>query len=176
MKKVIVFLAVIAIASVANAATWEITVNGNPYTGQDVVESDIIGVTFVEPVSGFGGFGDFTANISAGAYVQDSLAFNAGPWVLPPAGTITPVDQGFDLYAVSSGFPSPTGDIMWFEFHVPGGLEESSDIVISHVLGSWNNVFSPGAVQDVVLHVGVPEPMTIGLLGLGALGLLRRRK
>jgi hypothetical protein len=174
MKKVIVFLAVIAIASVANAATWEITVNGNPHDGSDVLPSDIIGVTFVDPVAGFGGFGDFTANISAGAYVQDSLGFNAGPWVLAPAGTVTPVNGGFDLYAVASGFPSPAGDIMWFEFHVPE-LPESSDIVISHVLGSWNNVFSPGAVEDVALHVA-PEPMTIGLLGLGALGLLRRRK
>lgn len=174
MKKVIVFLTVIAIASVANAATWDITVNGNPWGGEDVLPSDIIGVTFVEDVVGSGGFGDFTANVSDGAYVQDSLAFNEGPWLLTPFGQVTPADGGFDVYAAASGFPSPTGDIMWFEFHVPE-LPESSDIVISHVLGSWNNVFSPGVVEDVALHVA-PEPMTIGLLGLGALGLLRRRK
>jgi hypothetical protein len=182
MKKVIVFLTVMVIVNVAEAATWNVQVNGGEYTGQDVFESDIIGVTFTEIVSGYGGFGDFAANVSVGTYIEDSSGLVNPGWIICGSGvnvlcgafpTITPNGAGFDVYAAVSGFPSPTGDIMWFDFHVPA-LEASTDIVISHILGSWNNVFAPNAVADVVLHV-VPEPMTFGLLCLGSLVLLRRR-
>jgi hypothetical protein len=174
MKKVIVLLTVAMFASVANAATWDIRVNGGAWDGGSVGPSDIITLVFNEPVSGFGGFGDFTANVSLGEYQADTLGFHPGPWVLAPFGSVTPQGGGFDVYAAASGFPAPTGDIMWLDFHVPE-VEESTEIVISHVLGSWNNVFPPGAVADLVLHV-TPEPTTIALLGFGALALLRRRK
>jgi hypothetical protein len=175
MKKVGFVLIVVIFAGSAGAATWEVLQNGNPYsTGMHFLPSDIFRITLVEPVSGYGGFGDFTVNVSIGSYEADSLGFHAGPWVLPPAGNVTPVDAGFDVYAAGSGFPSPTGDIMWFEFHVPEGIDEGTEIVISHVLGSWNNVFPPDAIEDAIIRI--PEPMTIGLLAFGALGLMRHRK
>jgi hypothetical protein len=176
MKKVAFLLAVAVCTSVASAATWEIQVNGNDHQeGQLLSVGDIVRVALYEPVEGYGGFGDFTVNVSFGQYIDDSLDFHLGPWVLPPAGSVTPVGPGFDVYAAGSGFPSPTGEIMWFEFHLHG-MVDGTQIVISHDLGSWNNVFPPNALEDVVLEHYIPEPITIGLLGFGALGLMRRRR
>jgi hypothetical protein len=177
MKKVIVFLAVMAIAGAANAASVRIEVNGGAWDGQSsVAPSDIITFIFSEDVAVFGGFGDFLMGVSEGHYEADTLGFHEGPWVLAPStvDAVQPVNGGFTVFAASQGFPAPTGDIMWFDFHVPE-LPDSSIIDITHLQGNWNNLFPDNLFAPIRLHV-TPEPMTIGLLGLGGLALLRRRR
>ena len=177
MKKLVMILAVVLMASTASAVTdFTILVNGNPWDGGDVAPSDYIFVTMTEDTAGLGGLGDFMVDVSAGDYTADSAG--VADFDMLAGATVTDRTDGF--YGVFTGMNmgnSPTGDILWFEFHVPE-LDPSTYIVIDPVQGSWNGVFAVAGDADglayEVLHV-IPEPMTIALLGLGGL-FLRRRK
>lgn len=178
MKKLTIFLAIVLIANVGNAALLDILVNEVTWTGDAVAPSDIITVTWIndEGAGIWGGFGDFTINVSNGdemanAWVDQSLML--------PGITITPKTEGFDVFITGSGMPMPEGPVAGFDFHVPDYKQESDYIMIDPMLGTWfSRVASPGPGDElpyIVLHV-VPEPTTIGLLGLGALALIRRRR
>jgi hypothetical protein len=178
MKKLLVFLTVLVVTGVANGAAIEILVNGETYVDQLIFPSDIITVTWVndEGAGIWGGFGDFTINVSNGDQVGNE-------WILQtlmlPTIAITPKDEGYDVFLTGSGMPMPEGAIAGWEFHVPDYKQESDYIIIDPLLGTWfSRVATPGPDDNlpyVVLHV-IPEPMTVALLGLGGLFLLRRRK
>ena len=182
MKKLIFAFALIAlVANVGNAATIDILVNDQAYTGQDVVASDIITVIWVnDETYKYGGFGSFLMNVSAGDFVPDS------GWTYPGLAlgsvTDTVVGDGFDvLITGSQTYPElPLEPMASFDFHVGADLEPSTDIIIDPYQGSWVGTYAAVGGDDslpyVVLHVGIPEPATICLLGLGALSLIRRRR
>ena len=181
MKKLLVFLTVLVVAGVANGAIIDILVNGQPWTGGDVRPSDIITVTFINDIGGnWGGFGDFTINVSNGDLYEGT------EWIdgvkLPMAAFImlTPNAEGYDALMGGSAFgETPTGPLAGWEFHVPDYKLESDYIIIDPISGSFDGVGALPGPDDpfpyIVIHV-VPEPMTVALLGLGGLFLLRRRK
>jgi len=179
MKKLMIFLAIALMANAASAALLELTVNDQPWTGQDVGPSDIITVVWNNDVAGqYGGFGALTINHSNGEQAGDA-------WVDPrfvyPLITIVPLPppEGFDVIITGGGYPTPTGPLAGWTFHVPDYKEASDIIIIDPVSGAFNNVYAVPGPDDglpyVELHV-TPEPMTIALLGLGGLLLVRRRK
>jgi hypothetical protein len=179
MKKILIVLMVLAMASVASATGIMITVNGEPYTGQEVQGSDWIQVYWIESEQSdaLAFVGGFNINVDLGDYAGDYYVYKA-----PIMGAIQvtdPVGDGFDF-----GMPSntmwgvsephlPEDDVVFmYEFHVPYGLDDSTYITID-TTGTYGGV--DYSQSDIVLHV-FPEPMTIALLGLGGLFLVRRRK
>lgn len=182
MKKLLVFLTVLAVAGVANAAVIDILVNQAPWTGEDVKPSDIVTVTWVNDIAGVygGGFGAFNISVSNGDLYEGTGWVNTTALPILPGATLTAADAGFDVYLTGGTYMEvPLGDMARFEFHVPDYKVESDYIIIDPDAGAWNNVYAYPGTDDpfpyVVLHV-VPEPMTIALLGMGGLFLLRRRK
>jgi hypothetical protein len=183
MKKVLVLLVILATTSMAHAAfdpVLDILVNGNPWDGGDVAPSDMITVRFVDldPV-GVGSFTGYNMDAGPAEYVPDSWVYNLAPGLL--GGSLALTDQGMSVNVAGGSLQSPAaimpeGGILWeYTFHVPDDLQESDiiDITQGGVYGDVDLALANDAL--VRLHV-TPEPMTIGLLGLGALGLLRRRK
>jgi hypothetical protein len=177
MKKILIVLMVLAMASVASATGIMITVNGDPYTGQEVQGSDWIQVWWIESeqTTALTFTTGFNINVDHGDYADDYWVYKT-----PAFGGFVatdPVGDGFD-FGVSGntmwtpGEPYLPGEVFMYEFHVPYDLDESSYITID-VTGTYGGV--DYSQDDIVLHV-FPEPMTIALLGLGGLFLVRRRK
>ena len=178
MKKFLTLFIVLAMAASASAVTVEyaVTVNGAPYTGQDVAGSEIIHVQWMAaPEDLMGGFGAIVIDIDHGDYVADSFYEQAG-FMMTTMGVVSPVADGFQVSGGSTGFnlaPDQVNGVIGFDFHVPEDLEPSTLITIGPTAGTFNLV-SFDLLPSIVLHV-IPEPMTIALLGLGGL-FLRRRK
>jgi hypothetical protein len=181
MKKLLVLALVLVFASAASAGfLMEILVNGAPYQGESVFPSDIITVSVLSdgPVTFMGQASLDVSNADDWAEIYDDGTVNPGNWLA----------AGLDLFPTSTGVeaqfngatfiaPFPGGLIYTFEFHVPD-LEPSTIIVIDALHGDWDGLDAIPGMEDqlpyAAIHV-IPEPMTIGLLGLGGL-LLRRRK
>ena len=179
MKKFLVLLLVLATASMAQAAfepALEILVNGTPWDGEsDVDISDYILVTFVDngDQTAPGSFSVYNLDVSNADYSDGSYTYNlpngmlGGNLALTDNGTSINVAGGA-LYSPVTPMPDPA-DLFWFEFHVIG---EPSDILTIDQSGAYGGVDMADLVE---IHIA-PEPTTICLLGLGALGLIRRRR
>ena len=179
MKKLTFILAIALIANVCNAASMEILVNGQDYTGQDVVASDIITVNWLEDNAYiYGGFEGLRINVSAGDYAAGTASLIGG--LTLPSILVETAGDGFNVDITGTGLPFPTGIVATWDFHVGEDLEESSIILIDPTVGPYAGIYADLGGQDGLpyqeLHVGVPEPATICLLGLGALSLIRRRR
>jgi hypothetical protein len=175
MKKFIVLMMVLAIASVASAVgSLVITGSVNGENPTEVEHSEIVRIAIYEdgPNPGSLAVGSSITVTGPVDYVEDSYGNLAGA-----IDTMDLVDEG-NVIRVGGPTaqlllfpPQPVpGEELWFEFHVAG---EPSDIIIIELTGLY------GAQQDMSLwgtelHI-TPEPMTIALLGLGGL-FLRRRK
>ena len=167
MKKLLIFMLVLGMTSVASAALSAVS----PYT-DDIVTWDVIGDQFV-------GHGD-----SLGTY-------NGMVWVTS-GGSLTPNATT----TKAAGVNNEAGDAGTVTAGTPGAYatyaaDLSVDVLPNQAVGDWF-VFDiafdgPEMVVDIynasnqwVEPVGsvtiIPEPMTIALLGLGGLFLLRRRK
>jgi hypothetical protein len=182
MKKLLILLLALSMTSACYALAGEvtITVNDQPYTGQDVKGSDIIKVVWNTPAQVFGGYSALTYDVSIGDYEADSFSTLATPSPLI-ANTLAPGDTGagMNITGGTSGMPHPAGWLFEFEFHVPYDLQPSTIIVLDATAGGFTGQTNAAPGPDDVwpyteLHV-IPEPMTIALLGLGGL-FLRRRK
>jgi hypothetical protein len=147
MKRLSVLLIVFAMSSTASAAAFmEITVNGMPYTGQDVEASDIVGLILIDD--------GFPPQNTSG-YIDVSHGGN-GPHMWGPCMTgswdFTPVGDGYT--SSGSAFFNPQGPlcddfIFVHEFHVPDGLEASDNINISYYIIYGAQVIS----DNPILHV-----------------------
>ena len=180
MKNLSFLLVIVMLAGVVNAAVMNISVNDNPWSGELVMPSDMITMTFHGDVGGIGGFGALEVTVSCGDAVGDPIDLYGNWMMIPFSYTVTPTGSCGFVTTISGSnltMPTPAGDYWEQTFHVPNSIDAGDTIVISHTAGDWNGIYPPpvgaGAFEDVVLHT--PEPTTIGLLGLCALGLLRHR-
>jgi hypothetical protein len=171
MKRLLGLVLVLAIVSASyGAASVEVLVNGEPWQGQDVEASQVITVNLLD--TGF--FKPFSAAPMFGVGVDHGDLQNLR-FVAPNLGNMKLVDPEGDGFAVRGNgtyimVNVPEGVALGFDFHVPDDLQPSDYINVT-----WAGNYGGLTPDDIAIHV-IPEPMTIGLLGLGGLALLRRRK
>lgn len=160
-KTAIAIVAVMATAPLASAVyQWDAPDTALP--GENVR------VALYTDETGTGGFGDFKLNVSAGSYVSDSAGTDQSIFVIIPFGAVvTDLEDGFDLQIVGSNLSATSvGELFFFEFTMP-----NEATTIHHFNGNINN--QAVSIEDKTIGV-IPEPMTMGLLGLGGLFLRKR--
>jgi hypothetical protein len=193
MKKLLIFVLVLGLTSVANGGLLNISVNGNIdpqdseyyLTPSEVVTLDI----------------HVGADISSGnnegywvMYCQTQCASISGGYVTEPWASDPSLDIFIDDDAVGNGgIPIPAGtNGVWggiftfgtvipastilydgIIFHCESDAPECLDTVIT--LQRVNDDWTMGDILDTLVIHQVPEPASMLLLGLGGL-LLRRRK
>jgi hypothetical protein len=195
MKKLLVVMLVLSMASMANAALY-INVNGvaNPPDSEITLlpsESVTISITgdgltpqdqdfwlVAEPLG--------TSTMAGGAMIY---AGDMSAWAFNTLGDGSGIVEW--LRALSDGTGYDTKDAYWMLYAHSGVLPLNGllfDEITFHcdapgdVMLTLVNIFDDGAgsvvktVYDTqIIHQAIPEPMTLGLLGLGGL-FLRRRK
>jgi hypothetical protein len=189
MKKLLVLVLVLSMASVASA-TLQISIDGDPNPIDTEIyldESDtlILDIWTNADIGPFGGEDWMLvcdaqlATISGGVttviadVANDILGLAPGAeGVLPPAG-----QEGIAGFLANLGFdtvPAGTKLVDDIEFHCEVG-DPPNDVVVSLYHMVSGQVPGPGDLLDQVVIHQIPEPMTMLLLGLGGVGLLRRR-
>ena len=196
MKKLFVLVLVLAISTMATAATIDLEIIAGPDpVGIDptsgapsYLPSDTITIALVAA-----GFGTAPTTGIAQLEINQATTTNGGTASAPDlhvklmgSGLYnkgTPVNSGgvlihtvFGSLAIDDYILIDAGNLWWFEFHVP---ELPYSEIISIDLTGLSILPKYGALTytyggALEIHV-VPEPMTIALLGLGGL-FLRRRK
>lgn len=176
MRKLLILMLVLGLASLADAAILELSVDGD--TGVDevtILKSSTITIDVactgsvdedefwlgLEPVDGSGEWYRETATIYQPPEYPEGpaldLAFSDGGFG----------DLWFYVYKEKATIGSKEG--VWFDvvYHC---TSPDGDVLI--------NLYDEGGgtVEDSILVHQIPEPATIALLGLGSLFLLRRRK
>lgn len=204
MKKLLFLVAVLAMTSGAFAAPiFDVNVNDQPWDGTSSVNpSDVITITLSLPPTSEGVLSvgaNLDGIILTGGDGIGILA-TSNSWTKSPAFTgietniwnVTPSDTTEGATRISGGTvialaPSNLGvvepwEVWTLSFHVPD-LPDSTiiDFLVNRAnFGSEGIVDATGGTGNLdaiqmSFHV-IPEPMTLSLLGLGGLGLLRRRR
>ena len=165
MKKLIVAMLVVGLASVASAGlALDVFVDGAPYA-DNVSAGSVVTLNFKDTVGGalMGGFGAVNIGIDQGTFTS----------VTAHPGTL---GNGFTGAADGAGF-AVTGDMTYMFTPAPADnvvlsivFEATGTPIEVAVAGGYNAADISGLSTTLV-----PEPMTLGLLGLGGL-FLRRRK
>ncbi|MGB2806188.1 MAG: PEP-CTERM sorting domain-containing protein [Sedimentisphaerales bacterium] len=167
MKKLLILMLVLGLASAANAA----------------VSLSIDGVNAT----------DGTEDILEGSTITLSVLSNdANPWMMEVTVLMADATLGTPAFTTAAGsmagYNDWSGEGLWiYEISTGGtdpdyptpGEQWTMDLTTLGALGSHFNVdIGPYGAQPVssIDFTVVPEPMTIALLGFGALALLRRRK
>ena len=186
MKKLLIVLTVLAMATVANAAlTASISVNGvvDPPDTQIILEPsdtviiDIHAWNNVSVMSTFlvmQGLGALDAsNLTLweqSKYTQPSTAYDDLKAILEEMGyaNISQIAD-LDIMDISEPFTTPNGKVLdGLVFHCEGYDRLIPDVVLTLFDADLN------VLDSQVIHQ-IPEPVTFALLGLGGL-FLRRRK
>jgi len=165
MKKLLVLMLVLGMASMANAVpVWDLTYDGtNVYVG--VTTPDIIGVYMILHVTSADGV---LSNFAKGAQApsdSQSAGINIGDLGVA-AG-----QQG-EWWAMADT-SSPFDDYHAGQWMIANWALQSGHTSALVTVQLFDEGTSELTVMDTII---VPEPMTMALLGLGSLFLLRRRK
>jgi len=184
MKKLLILMLVLGLASVANAVcdSLQISVNGekNPVNSQiNVMPSDHLVLdiwTNADIVAGTGeGWWAMTCKTQDGVISGGVTLWEGDAAIYPDpagAGVILPAGEngvfGQQGLAVVSKIPAGSTVYDQIDFH----CERMNDVVVTLWLINDDLTVTP---QDSVIIHQIPEPATMLLLGLGGL-LLRRRK
>jgi len=158
MKKLLVLSLVLAMGAFASAGIL-----------QDIklVESapgtiTVVGLVATEAYESLG-IGIYGDGVATGPFVKFDAAGDAGS-IIQYEGHENGVDVAPSYSGVAGNAPVLAGD--WFSFNWTGGL----------VFDIFDyNISYDDAVGQLTATAFIPEPMTMGLLGLGAL-FLRKRK
>ena len=199
MKKFLIFVLVLGLASVTQAGiiSLEVEAGGTPYTGGPVADGTVIDVYVVQDAEDtVGSGGEMLINITAGlnSSITDmtpSLAGDLyGGWdwgltnVNTSAGSAGSTNFGVaktpNLGAGTPGLGVWLGHPMLpeapprllYEATLMFSFELDGDTTIAFTGGTWDGI---DLAADGPAPVTIPEPITIALLGLGAL-FMRRRK
>jgi hypothetical protein len=176
MKKLLAVLVVLSLASVANAGLTLSGVPQDPIMPSDIVILDISAADYTDPVALMGWImiqGPGAINATQETGWEASYAQNIDPATLAEyipmladlgyPGVVDIIE--FEVKDLTEPFSAPAGtviDNLIFHCVAPGDVT----LTLSDIdLNVW---------EQVVIHQ-IPEPMTLGLLGLGGL-FLRRRK
>jgi len=199
MKKLLILMLVLGMASVANAAIVTFESGGSSAVGVDYLTGGVIVVDVKVDTAVNSGFqvtiGESTTSASHATSAVGTL--NAGYTLLPTVGTsvdtMTNFGAGTPRYVLihrisgtpAVGTPVAANAVSYsFNLTVPSG-NLGDTFTLTGYAGSPSigmppysylvDGGAPASTNNLVVTL-VPEPMTIALLGLGGLFLLRRRK
>jgi hypothetical protein len=160
MKKLLVLLLIIGMASVANAA---LSIVGPTEINKDDMVTISVVSDSVTDQSAYLVFG----YVSEGGF---ELSNPRSPIIPPPIPPIpTPPDDTIGFILIFSQDPNPYPPGIWFEVDLTC-LKAGVDVFVELLHSDFTTV-----LDTLTIHQ-IPEPMTLALLGLGGLFLLRRRK
>ena len=176
MKKLLILMLILGLASAAHAATmsfdggtnitwsgtrWEIQQNT---TGTVLLEADVAATSF-----------ELQADLAGAGFVSGAVGTVNATFTSQGAGTITGGSLR-DVYG--SGTGSVAAGTALYDFTILSGGTVDDVITIVTATGGippkYTQLNSVDVTDSMTITI-VPEPMTIALLGLGGL-FLRRRK
>ncbi len=192
MKKFLIVMLVLALTSMASAATLSLVVGGSSTVadGAGIVTVDLVSPDITVGSIGGVGAGDLDIIASSGLSIPAVGTFGVASsligfmrpagFALNPGAIVGPDIIGI-MGAADAGTEAAFGDVLYsFTVNIPGGsigetltpFMGAADFVMSI---STMPTFWAGTSLTLNPLTVVPEPMTIALLGLGGL-FLRRRK
>jgi len=169
MKKLLAFVLVLAVASIANAAILELSVGGTvngPGAPAEIILLPSETVMIDVQCTAAPDADDWWLTIEGPGSIEGMGTIYSPP---APAAAMTIEDYGTPWYYFSTtGSPVPAPLVgKWWDsvFHCDG----LGDVIIT----LWDE--GGVVIEDTIIIHQVPEPVTMSLLGLGGLALIRRR-
>jgi hypothetical protein len=173
MKKLLVLLMVLGLVSSAQAAL-SLSLDGNP--APDAITISVSTTVLIDVHSDTQEFWDgLLMIVDDGATPGDTSLY--GEWVPPMVASgigntgqyseVTP--EIWEMHVSSSIAPYPGDVVAGQQFTIGFHCKAIGDLTI--YLTDYDMV----TIDTIAVHQVIPEPMTIGLLGLGGLFLRRRR-
>jgi hypothetical protein len=179
MKKLLVLMLVLGIASLANAAA--INVLGDSSVGVGVTKTYTITISGSIPDNGLISFDVEVHGSNAKATMSSWTIISTGRnTLLDYVGDLisTPPDYGKEVVAAQDSGTTAIGSTL-LSFDLTGVTTGTIDLTTEEIAfftvtagGGWNDLHPDMGSMQVTI---VPEPMTLVLLGLGGLFLRRRR-